>query len=234
MIFNISACKFDPKALACKGAKADGCLSMEQAARSRRHLPARRIRRGARSIPASSTTPASRSTQGIPGLLHGGQPVGRRARRSGWTSTLRASGRWRIPPRPEHDVTLDQPEHVLEPRRQADLLARRQRPVVLGARHGRLLRADDEGQRRARAGEELEPAVHGPRAWGIAAAARRSTPSMRSPHRGLGREGHRASEPDRDRARVPRPQPAAVRVPAARALQGQRQHGGRANFECRP
>ena len=31
MIFNINACRFDPKTLVCKGAKADGCLSMAQA-----------------------------------------------------------------------------------------------------------------------------------------------------------------------------------------------------------
>ena len=31
MIFNISACRFDPKTLVCKGAKTDGCLTMAQA-----------------------------------------------------------------------------------------------------------------------------------------------------------------------------------------------------------
>src|SRR5688572_24855599 len=31
LIFNINACRFDPKVLVCKGAKTDGCLSMAQA-----------------------------------------------------------------------------------------------------------------------------------------------------------------------------------------------------------
>ena len=31
LIFNINACPFDPKTLVCKGANADGCLSMAQA-----------------------------------------------------------------------------------------------------------------------------------------------------------------------------------------------------------
>ena len=31
MVFNTKACRFDPKTLVCKGAKADGCLSMAQA-----------------------------------------------------------------------------------------------------------------------------------------------------------------------------------------------------------
>ena len=32
MVFNVNACKFDPKTLVCSGAKADSCLSMTQAA----------------------------------------------------------------------------------------------------------------------------------------------------------------------------------------------------------
>ena len=32
LVFDIDACKFDPKTLVCKGAKADGCLTKAQAA----------------------------------------------------------------------------------------------------------------------------------------------------------------------------------------------------------
>jgi hypothetical protein len=59
MIFNPKACHFDPKTLVCKGAKTDGCLSSAQAAALERVSPVRRIPKAVRSMPDSSSTPAS-------------------------------------------------------------------------------------------------------------------------------------------------------------------------------
>ena len=163
MVFNINACKFDPKTLVCKGAKADGCLSMAQATTLEKAFAGPKDSKGRQVYPGFLFDTGIASTQGIAGLLHGGQLVGggaardRDGRRRCGREGAGRSGR-----EPEHDVAVDQPEYVLRPRRQADLLAWRERPVVLGARHGGLLRAHDEGERRAGAGAQLEPPVHGP------------------------------------------------------------------------
>ena len=99
---------------------------------------------------------------------------------------------------------MDQPEHVLGWRRQADLLARRQRPLVLGARYRRLLRTDDQGEQRPRAGPELEPPV--PLAGHGALRGRAVARHLRCADgdRALGRAGCRPREPFRDRPRISR------------------------------
>ena len=59
MIFNTRACKFDPKVLACSGAKRDGCLSSEQAAAIEKAFTGPRDSRGRQVYPPFPTTPAS-------------------------------------------------------------------------------------------------------------------------------------------------------------------------------
>jgi feruloyl esterase len=77
MIFNPTACKFDPKTLVCKGAKADGCLSMEQAVALEKGFAGPKDSKGRQVYPGFVFDTGIASTQGIAGLLHGGQnPVG--------------------------------------------------------------------------------------------------------------------------------------------------------------
>src|SRR5688500_8912523 len=77
LIFNINACRFDPKALVCSGAKVDGCLSMAQATTLAKAFGGPKDSRGRQVYPGFLFDTGIASTQGIPGLLHGGSnPVG--------------------------------------------------------------------------------------------------------------------------------------------------------------
>jgi feruloyl esterase len=76
LIFNINACKFDPKTLVCKGAKADGCLSMAQATTLEKAFAGPKDSKGRQVYPGFLFDAGIASTQGIAGLLHGGQLVG--------------------------------------------------------------------------------------------------------------------------------------------------------------
>jgi tannase/feruloyl esterase len=77
IVFNTNACKFDPKALVCKGPKADGCLSAEQAAALEKGFAGPKDSRGRQVYPGFLFDTGIAATQGIPGLLHGGRnPVG--------------------------------------------------------------------------------------------------------------------------------------------------------------
>ncbi len=77
MIFNTKACHFDPKTLVCKGAKADGCLSAAQAAALEKGFSGPKDSKGRQVYPGFLFDTGIASTQGIPGLLHGGSsPVG--------------------------------------------------------------------------------------------------------------------------------------------------------------
>jgi feruloyl esterase len=83
MVFNIKACRFDPKTLVCKGAKADGCLSVEQAAALEKGFAGPKDSKGNQVYPGFLFDSGIAATQGLPGLLHGGSnPVG-----SGFAST---------------------------------------------------------------------------------------------------------------------------------------------------
>jgi feruloyl esterase len=167
MIFDQLSCKFDPKVLACKGAKTDSCITMEQAVAIEKGFAGPKDSKGRQVYPGSSTTPASRPRRGSraaarrpqpgrPGVHATSMDVDARALAAATdqAEALTATSRW---------TNLST---FSKPRRQVDLLPRRQRSVVLGAGHDRLLRADDEGERRRGAGDELEPAVpgagHGP------------------------------------------------------------------------
>jgi feruloyl esterase len=77
MVFNTKACRFDPKALVCKGAKADGCLSAAQATALEKGFAGPKDSKGRQVYPGFLFDTGITATQGIPGLLHGGlNPVG--------------------------------------------------------------------------------------------------------------------------------------------------------------
>ncbi|HZM94162.1 MAG TPA: tannase/feruloyl esterase family alpha/beta hydrolase [Vicinamibacterales bacterium] len=77
MVFNTNACRFDPKALVCKGTKTDGCLSAEQAAALEKGFAGPKDSKGRQVYPGFLFDTGIAATQGIPGLLHGGlNPVG--------------------------------------------------------------------------------------------------------------------------------------------------------------
>jgi Tannase and feruloyl esterase len=77
MVFNTNACRFDPKTLVCKGAKAEGCVSAEQAAALEKGFAGPKDSKGRQVYPGFLFDTGIAATQGIPGLLHGGlNPVG--------------------------------------------------------------------------------------------------------------------------------------------------------------
>ena len=77
IVFNTTACRFDPKTLVCKGPKSDGCLSAEQAAAVEKGFAGPKDSRGQQVYPGFLFDTGIAATQGIPGLLHGGRnPVG--------------------------------------------------------------------------------------------------------------------------------------------------------------
>jgi hypothetical protein len=76
LIFNINACRFDPKTLVCNGAKTDGCLSLAQAAALEKAFAGPKDSRGRQVYPGFLFDTGIAVTQGLPGLLHGGQLPG--------------------------------------------------------------------------------------------------------------------------------------------------------------
>lgn len=76
LIFNVNACKFDPKTLVCRGAKTDACLSMAQATTLEKAFAGPKDSRGRQVYPGFAWDTGLTNTQGLPGLLHGGQVVG--------------------------------------------------------------------------------------------------------------------------------------------------------------
>ena len=77
MVFDIQACRFDPKTLVCKGEKAEGCLSAAQAAALEKGFGGPKDSKGRQVYPGFLFDTGIAATQGIAGLLHGGQsPVG--------------------------------------------------------------------------------------------------------------------------------------------------------------
>lgn len=77
MIFNPAACRFDPKTLVCAADKGPGCLTPEQAAAIEKAFAGPKDSLGRQVYPGFPYDTGVDSTQGIPGLLHGGSnPVG--------------------------------------------------------------------------------------------------------------------------------------------------------------
>jgi len=76
MVFN-TTCRFDPKLLACKDEKADGCLTSAQAAALEKGFAGPKDSRGRQVYPGFPFDTGIAATQGIPGHLNGGlNPVG--------------------------------------------------------------------------------------------------------------------------------------------------------------
>jgi hypothetical protein len=76
IVFN-TKCRFDPKLLVCKGPKADGCLSSEQAAAIEKGFAGPKDSKGRQVYAGFPFDTGIAATQGIPGLLNGGRnPVG--------------------------------------------------------------------------------------------------------------------------------------------------------------
>jgi hypothetical protein len=77
MIFNTKACRFDPKTLVCGANKSDGCLTIAQAAAIEKGFAGPKDSKGRQVYPGFMFDTGLASTQGIPGLLHGGlNPIG--------------------------------------------------------------------------------------------------------------------------------------------------------------
>ena len=76
MVFNVNACRFDPKKLVCAGGANDSCLSPQQAAALEKAFAGPKDSRGRQVYPGFAWDAGLASTQGIPGLLHGGQVIG--------------------------------------------------------------------------------------------------------------------------------------------------------------
>lgn len=79
MIFDTLGCTFDPAMLACKGPKAEGCLSAEQVGAIQKGFAGPKDSRGNQVYPGFFFDTGITATEGIPGLLAGGNsPVGPR------------------------------------------------------------------------------------------------------------------------------------------------------------
>jgi hypothetical protein len=76
LIFNVTACRFDPETLVCRGAKTDACLSMAQATTLEKAFAGPKDSKGRQVYPGFAWDTGLTNTQGLPGLLHGGQVVG--------------------------------------------------------------------------------------------------------------------------------------------------------------
>jgi Tannase and feruloyl esterase len=77
MIFNTTACRFDPTALVCSADKGPGCLTPEQASAIAKGFAGPKDSTGRQVYPGFPYDTGITATQGIPGLLHGGMnPVG--------------------------------------------------------------------------------------------------------------------------------------------------------------
>jgi tannase/feruloyl esterase len=76
IVFNTN-CKFDPKLLVCRGPKADGCISSEQAAALEKGFGGPKDSKGRQVYAGFPFDTGIAATQGIPGHLNGGRnPVG--------------------------------------------------------------------------------------------------------------------------------------------------------------
>ena len=223
-----SGAAFDPVSLRCPGAKTDGCLSAPQADALAKAFAGPKDSKGPAGVPGLSLRHGHRRNAG-----HSGTARRKHESRSGPPFTATEMN---VDERAESAAADPQMQltatsswtnlnTLLEPRREAALLPWRQRPVVLGPRHGRLLRADDAGERRRVRRHRLEPALpgagHGP-LWRRPGDARHLRRAPRD--RRLGGEGERAAGHSGRRPKLARTQPPALPLPVARALQGDGRH----------
>ena len=119
MIFNTKACRFDPKTLVCGANKTDACLTMAQATAIEKGFAGPKDSKGRQVYPGFMFDTGIASTQGIPGLLHGGlNPVGPAVLcHHAWTS-MRA-------PRPRRPAPV-----TCSPRRRAGRISTRSRTTA--------------------------------------------------------------------------------------------------------
>jgi pimeloyl-ACP methyl ester carboxylesterase len=76
MVFNTTSCKFDPRALVCKGGTSGDCLTQAQADALVRGFAGPKDSKGIQVYPGFLFDTGLTATQGIAGLLHGGSPPG--------------------------------------------------------------------------------------------------------------------------------------------------------------
>ena len=175
MIFNMRQCTFDPASLACSGAKTDACLAAAQASALAKAFAGPRNSRGAQSYSAFPWDSGIAATGvAIPGILATGarSPVNPPCLRDDRCRCHRGPDECRRHGSAAGHGELDQPQQLLRTWRQDPVLSRRQRSVVLGLRHDRLLRAHGEEFRRHRPGaRQLQPGSFSFPAWGIARRA---------------------------------------------------------------
>ena len=161
MISDPLGCDFDPAVLACKPGQTDACIAPEKISAIKKAFAGPKNAYGTQVYPGFLYDAGITMKGPVSGLLALGtqrplRPLYYRdgtRRRQGGTARLRSAGRARV----------HQSLHVLAQRRQAHLLPRRQRSVVLAARHARLLPITCRNQRRRREGCRMEPLVPRPR-----------------------------------------------------------------------
>ena len=160
MIFDATGCTFRPRDLQCSGAKTEGCLSADQVAAIEKGFAGPKDSRGKQVYPGFFyDTGITAQGGGIPGLLSPGPSPLRRPhyrdhpghRCTGGDSQQQSDRAHR------GQLHVGKPGQLLFPRRQADLLSRLERSVVLRQRHDRLLPAHDGCQRRLIESDGLEP-----------------------------------------------------------------------------
>jgi feruloyl esterase len=76
LIFNVGACKFDPKTLVCNGAATGGCLTAAQATALAKAFAGPKDSKGRQVYPGFAWDTGLAATERLPGLLHGGQVIG--------------------------------------------------------------------------------------------------------------------------------------------------------------
>ena len=189
MISDPLGCDFDPAVLACKPGQTDACIAPEKIAAIKKAFAGPKNAYGTQVYPGflyDAGIAIERLRSGSAGLgtqrpLRPLHHCNRTRRRQGGAPCLRSARR----------AGVHQSLHVLAQRRQAHLLPRRQRSVVLAARYTRLLQITCRNQWRRREGCRMEPHLPRARAWLIAAAgplsitstcsAQSSTGSRRAP-----------------------------------------------------
>ena len=193
---------------------------------------------GAAGVPGlPRSTRASRPRQGIPGLLAGSaNPVGPPYTATEMDVDKRAEAAAADPQALLTSTSSWTNLNTFSSRGgKLALLPRRQRPVVLGPRHGRLLRADDAGERRRVHRHRLEPALPGA---GDGPLRRRPGDARHVRHAGRGRRlGREPEGPARRSAPRARSWPGRSRplcpYPKHAHYKGTGDVEDAASFECR-
>ena len=216
MISDPLACDFDPAALACSEGRSDGCLPPAKAAAIKKAFGGPKTPQGLQVYPAFLYDAGIAAPGPIRGILAPGPGIFGPATTAMEVDVSRGSSRRRPAAR---GLDIHQPHHLLRQRREADLLPRRQRSLVFGARYAPLLHGNGGCEWRAGGRIELEPILLRP---GHGTLRRRSrTGSVRPARRNgrLGGEGNGARPGHRHREGLPGSQSAPLRCSEARPVQ---------------